>query len=195
MQYSCFQMLGKWWLPLEITICCIVLNVLCPAIWINRFAFLGYISVSTIDLLGPGQHWENQQFKKRHLEKLESESETNKTNCVNEEKMFRLSQDFWNKLYSYYMNKHSHFRKVQMDILWLALMVSRHQDDCCPGGDHQFYDEKFLIYHKTIFTTFFRSFSGLSLSSLHLNLSESQAQVWLVWQLSQIRKWQNHLKI
>ena len=45
-------------------------------------------------LLGPGQHWENQQFKKRHLEKLESESETNKTNCVNEEKMFRLSQDF-----------------------------------------------------------------------------------------------------
>ena len=39
-----------WW--------CIVLNVLCPAIWINRFALLGYISVSTIDLLGPGQHWD-----------------------------------------------------------------------------------------------------------------------------------------
>ena len=37
---------------------CIVLNVLCPAIWINRFAFFGYISVSTIDLLGPGQHWD-----------------------------------------------------------------------------------------------------------------------------------------
>ena len=34
----------------------IVLNVLCPAIWINCFAFFGYISVSTIDLLGPGQH-------------------------------------------------------------------------------------------------------------------------------------------
>ena len=37
---------------------------------------MGYISVSTINLLGPGQHWENQQFKKRHLEKLESESKT-----------------------------------------------------------------------------------------------------------------------
>ena len=48
--------------------------------YLNKlFSFLGYISVSTIDLLGPGQHWENQQFKKRHLEKLESESKTNKT--------------------------------------------------------------------------------------------------------------------
>ena len=28
-----------------------------PAIWINGFANFGYISVSTIDLLGPGQHW------------------------------------------------------------------------------------------------------------------------------------------
>ena len=28
-----------------------------PAIWINCFANFQYISVSTIDLLGPGQHW------------------------------------------------------------------------------------------------------------------------------------------
>ena len=33
-----------------------------------------YISVSTIDLLGPGQHWQNQQVSKCTLEKLESES-------------------------------------------------------------------------------------------------------------------------
>ena len=35
------------------------------------------ISVSTIDLLGPGQHWQNQQVLKSPLEKIESESQTN----------------------------------------------------------------------------------------------------------------------
>ena len=40
------------------------MKVLCwmflgPAIWINRFANFEYISVSTIDLLGPGQHISN----------------------------------------------------------------------------------------------------------------------------------------
>ena len=33
-----------------------------------------YISVSTIDLLGPGQHWQNQQVLKCSLEKKENES-------------------------------------------------------------------------------------------------------------------------
>ena len=39
----------------KILIWCIVLNVLGPAIWLNCFANFEYISVSTIDLLGPGQ--------------------------------------------------------------------------------------------------------------------------------------------
>ena len=46
-----------------------------------------YISVSTIDLLGPGQHWQNQQVLKCTLEKLKSESCQTKQNklCQNQQ--------------------------------------------------------------------------------------------------------------
>ena len=37
----------------------IVLNILGPGIWINNFLNSGYISVSAIDLLGPGQLFMN----------------------------------------------------------------------------------------------------------------------------------------
>ena len=45
------------------------------------------ISVSTIDLLGPGQHWQNQQVLKCTLEKLKSESCQTKQNklCQNQQ--------------------------------------------------------------------------------------------------------------
>ena len=45
-----------FWLQYIYALCWMFLG---PAIWKNRFANFEYISVSTIDLLGPGQHSEN----------------------------------------------------------------------------------------------------------------------------------------
>ena len=42
-----------------------MLNVLGPAIWINGVTNFGYISVSTFDLLGPGQHSKNLLCRRR----------------------------------------------------------------------------------------------------------------------------------
>ena len=44
-------------LVIMITFLLTVLNVLGLAIWINSLANFGFISLSTIDLLGPGQHF------------------------------------------------------------------------------------------------------------------------------------------
>ena len=56
--------------------------------YLNRwFCKFVCISVSTIDLLGPGQHWQNQQVLKCTLEKLKSESCQTKQNklCQNQQ--------------------------------------------------------------------------------------------------------------
>ena len=52
---------GNHWFQWFSTMECIVFNVF-RSCYLNRwFCKFRYISVSTIDLLGPGQHWQNQQ--------------------------------------------------------------------------------------------------------------------------------------
>ena len=67
-----------------------------PAIWIDGFAKFEYISVSTIDLLGPGQHWQKSTSLKLSSGENRKWKLPNKSNWMKLDKMKKLDQIEWN---------------------------------------------------------------------------------------------------